>query len=81
MQPKKCLLCGCLDEGGNVPTCPCCGEATWMPVRLSAKPDLETTTIELSEELGESLGEPPADAPPTDAPPADVTPKKKRGRK
>lgn len=29
---KMCLLCGCVDDGGDAATCPNDGEATWMAV-------------------------------------------------
>jgi hypothetical protein len=42
---KKCMICGCLDEGGNAATCPYDGEASWMECGKSALPGLELATV------------------------------------
>lgn len=43
-QPKKCALCGCLDERGEAETCFFCGEATW--VHAPADPPKESPPTE-----------------------------------
>lgn len=42
---KQCLICGCIDEAGDVKTCPKCGEATWR--RIASV--VETVTEALQE--------------------------------
>lgn len=80
MQPKKCLLCGCLDEGGDAKTCPYCGEATWKHVDVGAKLGVEVVELgqPVGDVLGESIGEPIADAQLEVVPAA---PKKRGGRR
>ncbi len=44
MQPKKCAICACIEEGGK-PTCRMCGEASWLGIWVDGKADTPQLTM------------------------------------